>query len=76
MVGLTVERGLGTITFIWAATAATMSICFDLWCSCVQCLTHLVLQTAFCTNDVALLPALSNSKQKGGSGRGVVKLLH
>jgi len=56
--------------------SATRAIRFDLRCSSLPRPTHLVQPTAFRTGDAALFPAVSNLKQKGGSGRGVVKLLH
>lgn len=53
----------------------TPCIHFDLCSPSVQCLAHLVPQTAFHMSDVALFPAVSNLKQKGGSGKGIVTIL-
>lgn len=64
-VELLVERGLRDHHVHLKSTPCTH---VDL-CSPVQCLAHLVPQTVFHMNDVAFFPAVSNFKQKGGSGK-------
>lgn len=63
MVELMVERGPRD-HHVYLRT--TPCIRFELCSPSVQYLAHLVPQTGFHMNNVALFPAVSNLKQKGG----------